>query len=85
MDIEAKLSDAVDYLNANEVSKRDTVTDILLQMTELITRRYLHQHCLLPEVDDTPEEMMNNFKTIRDITDLMQMNLSSILTMTKKS
>ena len=32
MDIEAKLSDAVDYLNANEVSKfRDTVTDILLQ------------------------------------------------------
>ena len=32
MDIEAKLSNAIDYINANDVTKfRDTVTDVLLQ------------------------------------------------------
>ena len=62
MDIEAKLSDAVDYLNANEVSKfRDTVTDILLQKAnDKIDNEKISMASTLftsPEVDDTPEEM----------------------------
>jgi len=62
MDIEAKLSDAVDYLNANEVSKfRDTVTDILLQKAnDRIDNEKVSMASTLftsPEVDDTPEEM----------------------------
>tara|TARA_B100000282_G_scaffold208497_1_gene153379 strand:- start:223 stop:420 length:198 start_codon:yes stop_codon:yes gene_type:complete len=62
MDIEAKLSDAVDYLNANEVSKfRDTVTDILLQKAnDRIDNEKISMASTLftsPEVDDTPEEM----------------------------
>ena len=62
MDIEAKLSDAVDYLNANEVSKfRDTVTDILLQKAnDRIDNEKISMASTLftsPEVADTPEEM----------------------------
>ena len=62
MDIETKLSDAVDYLNANEVSKfRDTVTDILLQKAnDRIDNEKISMASTLftsPEVDDTPEEM----------------------------
>jgi hypothetical protein len=62
MDIEAKLSDAVDYLNANEVSKfRDTVTDILLQKAnDRIDNEKISMASTLftsSEVDDTPEEM----------------------------
>ena len=62
MDIEAKLSDAVDYINANEVSKfRDTVTDILLQKAnDRIDNEKISMASTLftsPEVDDTPEEM----------------------------
>ena len=62
MDIEAKLSDAVDHLNANEVSKfRDTVTDILLQKAnDKIDNEKISMASTLftsPEVDDTPEEM----------------------------
>ena len=62
MDIEAKLSDAVDYLNANEVSKfRDTVTDILLQKAnDRIDNEKISMASTLftsSEGDDTPEEM----------------------------
>ena len=62
MDIEAKLSDAVDHLNANEVSKfRDNVTDILLQKeNDRIDNEKISMASTLftsPEVDDTPEEM----------------------------
>ena len=62
MDIEAKLSDAVEYLNANEVSKfRDTVTDILLQKAnDRIDNEKISMASTLftsSEVDDTPEEM----------------------------
>ena len=62
MDIEAKLSDAVDYLNANEVSKfRYTVTDILLQKAnDRIDNEKISMASTLftsSEVDDTPEEM----------------------------
>ena len=62
MDIEAKLSDAVDNLNANEVSKfRDTVTDILLQKAnDRIDNEKISMASTLftsSEVDDTPEEM----------------------------
>tara|TARA_Y100000114_G_scaffold48779_1_gene44414 strand:- start:3537 stop:3740 length:204 start_codon:yes stop_codon:yes gene_type:complete len=64
MDIEAKLSDAVDFINANDVTSfRDTVTDILLQKAnDRIDTEKLSMASTLftsDEVEVTPEEADN--------------------------
>ena len=60
MDIEAKLSDAVDYINTNDVTKfRDTVTDILLQKANdrIDVEKQSIASTLFTSPDLTPEEM----------------------------
>ena len=60
MDIEAKLSDAIDYINANDVSKfRDTVTDVLLQKANdrIDVEKQSIASTLFTSPDLTPEEM----------------------------
>lgn len=60
MDIEAKLSDAVDYINTNDVTKfRDTVTDILLQKANdrIDVEKQSIASTLFTSPDLKPEEM----------------------------
>ena len=60
MDIEAKLSDAVDYINTNDVTNfRDTVTDILLQKANdrIDVEKQSIASTLFTSPDLTPEEM----------------------------
>ena len=60
MDIEAKLSDAIDYVNTNDVTKfRDTVTDILLQKANdrIDVEKQSIASALFTSPDLTPEEM----------------------------
>jgi hypothetical protein len=60
MDIEAKLSDAIDYINANDVSKfRDTVTDVLLQKANdrIDVEKQSIASTLFTSPDLKPEEM----------------------------
>tara|TARA_Y100000114_G_scaffold156880_1_gene185770 strand:- start:1717 stop:1908 length:192 start_codon:yes stop_codon:yes gene_type:complete len=60
MDIEAKLSDAIDYINTNDVTKfRDTVTDILLQKANdrIDVEKQSIASTLFTSPDLTPEEM----------------------------
>ncbi len=60
MDIEAKLSDAIDYINTNDVTKfRDTVTDILLQKANdrIDVEKQSIASTLFTSPDLKPEEM----------------------------
>ena len=60
MDIEAKLSDAVDYINTNDVTNfRDTVTDILLQKANdrIDVEKQSIASTLFTSPDLKPEEM----------------------------
>ena len=62
MDIEAKLSDAVDYIGTNDVTKfRETVSDILLQKAnDRIDSEKMSIASTLftsTEVEATPEEI----------------------------
>ena len=60
MDIEAKLSDAIDYVNTNDVTKfRDTVTDILLQKANdrIDVEKQSIASTLFTSPDLKPEEM----------------------------
>lgn len=60
MDIEAKLSDAIDYINTNDVTNfRDTVTDILLQKANdrIDVEKQSIASTLFTSPDLKPEEM----------------------------
>lgn len=60
MDIEAKLSNAIDYINANDVTKfRDTVTDVLLQKANdrIDVEKQSIASTLFTSPDLKPEEM----------------------------